>query len=474
MRILPASVVVLALSVSAVFGAKVSAVEDAITAALSADETVSQPAIEALRNEGVAAVDRLMQVRKAAIAEQNEGKTPAIDIARLNEVIDAVGRQRYCYVSGIYWHTDLNEAIAEAQRTGKPIVSLHMLGNLTEELSCANSRFFRTTLYSNQEISAWLKENCVMHWKSVRPVPKITIDFGDGRKLVRTVTGNSAHYVLDTSGQPVDCIPGLYGPAPFLEHLKISHAQAQIVSKLNAQKHEAIATYHRKRLDQLARNWQSDLQEIGYSVSTAYSLQYTEETRERLKRSFEGKIQPQAGSSLKTELKETPVFLREAAEASARAVPKNDVERPLLAAMDSRLNQFVAMSTEEVWTKLAALHAKDAEIDGTSFAVIASENPTATAAMAITRSKGFVESPLVKMLKNLKSNIAMDTVRNEYELHRQIHEWFIAEPTQDLTALNRRVYAELFLTPDSDPWLGLAPSDAYSAIPNNGYVQEEE
>ena len=71
-----------------------------------------------------------------------------------------------------------------------------MLGKLTDEFSCANSRFFRTSLYSNKEISNYLRDNFVLHWQSVRPVPRVTIDFGDGRKLERTLTGNSAHYVL--------------------------------------------------------------------------------------------------------------------------------------------------------------------------------------------------------------------------------------------------------------------------------------
>ena len=33
-----------------------------------------------------------------------------------------------------------------------------MLGRLDEELSCANSRYFRTTLYTNAEVSALLRE----------------------------------------------------------------------------------------------------------------------------------------------------------------------------------------------------------------------------------------------------------------------------------------------------------------------------
>jgi hypothetical protein len=30
--------------------------------------------------------------------------------------------------------------------------------------------------------------------------------------------------------------------------------------------------------------------------------------------------------------------------------------------------------------------------------------------------------------------------------------------------LNERVYAELFLTPSSDPWLGLKPDDVFTGL----------
>src|SRR5260370_39858025 len=95
-----------------------------------------------------------------------------------------------------------------------------MLGHLDEDLSCANSRFFRTTLYPNAEISALLKDQFILHWESVRPAPRITIDFGDGRKLERTITGNSIHYILDANGKVVDALPGLYSAAVFTAELK--------------------------------------------------------------------------------------------------------------------------------------------------------------------------------------------------------------------------------------------------------------
>ena len=77
------------------------------------------------------------------------------------------------------------------------------------------------------------------------------------------------------------------------------------------------------------------------------------------------------------------------------------------------------------------------------------------------------------MLAKLRASIAVDTVRNEYLLHRQIHEWFVSGTApSDIDALNERVYAELFLTPSSDPWLGLMDKEVYTALSNGGVVDD--
>src|SRR5512140_1228498 len=112
--------------------------------------------------------------------------------------LDQICAQKDAHTSRLYWFTDLGAAIAEARRTQRPILSLRLLGRLDEELSCANSRFFRKLLYPVAQINQMLRQHFVLHWESVRPVPKITIDFGDGRRIERTITGNSVHVVLDS------------------------------------------------------------------------------------------------------------------------------------------------------------------------------------------------------------------------------------------------------------------------------------
>ena len=66
--------------------------------------------------------------------------------------------------------------------------------------------------------------------QTVQPVTKVTIDFGDGRKLERTITGNSVHYILDSSGRPIDAIPGLYGLKAFPKQVKQAEVIAAVLS----------------------------------------------------------------------------------------------------------------------------------------------------------------------------------------------------------------------------------------------------
>ncbi|MDQ3035323.1 MAG: hypothetical protein M3Y87_23160, partial [Myxococcota bacterium] len=65
----------------------------------------------------------------------------------------------------------------------------------------------------------------------------------------------------------------------------------------------------------------------------------------------------------------------------------------------------------------------------------------------------------------LTLDAARDGLRNELAMHRVVREWLARDPAmRDPEALNARVYTELFLTPASDPWLGLRDADVWDAI----------
>lgn len=193
---------------------------ETLSAALSGNE----PALQSLRAAGPEGLEALMGAASKQIGalRRNTSRLEAQENAELRHAIDTVAGQRDAYASGLYWFTDLDAAKAEAKRLARPILSLRLLGNLNEEYSCANSRFFRTILYANAGVSRMLRENYVLHWKSVRPAPLLTIDMGDGRRIKRTITGNSIHYILDPEGNVVDALPGVYSPQAFLSALKRS------------------------------------------------------------------------------------------------------------------------------------------------------------------------------------------------------------------------------------------------------------
>lgn len=75
-------------------------------------------------------------------------------------------------------------------------------------------------LFSDARVSSFVRDQFVAAWESVRPVPIVEIDFGNGRKIKRTVNGNIATYLCAPDGRVVDVIPGLNTPEAFLEDLR--------------------------------------------------------------------------------------------------------------------------------------------------------------------------------------------------------------------------------------------------------------
>ena len=117
-------------------------------------------------------------------------------------------------------------------------------------------------LYANREVSKALADGFVLHWKSVRPVPKITIDFGDGRVVERTITGNSIHYVLDCDGNVIDAVPGLYGPEAFLRQTAEAAAVAKKLASVEGENRDAaLRQWHTARAAADLREWRDDLRD---------------------------------------------------------------------------------------------------------------------------------------------------------------------------------------------------------------------
>lgn len=402
--------------------------------AVSHDQKKAAAAIAQLRALGPAGLQAMFATHAVAINQQiSDPLSPnTAEWQRLSEALDAVSQQKNSYLSGLYWYTDLGEAKAAAKKSGKPILSLRLLGKLSEEFSCANSRFFRTILYSNASISKTLREDFILHWKSVRPVPHVTIDFGDGRKLERTLTGNSIHYILDTEGRPIEALPGLYGPGAFLRALVTSE---KVFAKLQQAKSPnpgaALISYRRGRIERLNSNWGIDIDKSGGKIPAPLTVV----------RRPDGTI--------------------EAVSAALLAVTKISTEASLLRGLTMG-SDLLRNATDDVrWKKIAQLHLADAQLDARSIGLIQRE----------TR-KVLGKTELNNLLQKLQLNLAIDSVRNEYLLHNKIYAWLIEDRGRSgLDTFNDKVYAELFLTPASDPWLGLFTADTYMALEDAGVVR---
>lgn len=337
----------------------------------------------------------------------------------------------------------------------------------------------RTVLYANRNVSELLASKFVLVWTSERPVPKVTIDFGDGRKLERTITGNAVHYVLDAQGNPIDLLPGLYSPGRFAAALSMA---ATLHHELNAQpantRDAMLQRYHATRTALVEADFASALQRLGIDVAATGMTTLDDSSAE-----FMGRVDS-----------------RMARRAVARAEGKSRVEQPMLTILTRY--DYAAMeasATDEQWRKIAYNELPKIELDSRSLALMARElsgsdttgeslarvrraaEPfSAEKAVARAMAKRVfsedrlleklsdTETALAGMVGNFEEALAIDTVRNEYLLRAKANMWFAEGKVESLGALNERVYAELFLTPRSDPWLGLVSDGAFTGIDGGG------
>jgi len=100
-------------------------------------------------------------------------------------------------------------------------------------------------LFSNAEVAAFVRANFVAAWESVRPVPTVEIDFGNGKKIKRTVNGNIATYICDPTGRVVDVIPGLNTPEAYLQDLRYA---LNLYRASLAAFDKTVIEYHRENL----------------------------------------------------------------------------------------------------------------------------------------------------------------------------------------------------------------------------------
>lgn len=377
--------------------------------ATDASTDIATSAVEALRSRGEEGHAALFAMYATEIEALRAGDAGDPRSERIRHAIDIVSGQRDGHASGLYWHTDLQEAARVSAATHRPILSLRLLGRLDEEMSCANSRYFRTVLYANAAVSDYLREHYVLHWSSERPVPRVTIDMGDGRRLTRTLTGNSIHYVIDARREVIDALPGLYAPTEFLQFVRSAeHAYANPEQRAMGPQ---LAHDRLQRIRRQAMDAHLTLPPLGVTDPSAI-------------------------------------------EAMSLTVGKALVETSVLNALRAPAAPPVAL--DPGWrTAATTVFGRDPEsvFDARSRALLALKTGQSGAELEAT-------------LSALALSTVADSAMNDATSRWSINLMLVAagDTPLALEALNTRVYAEVFLTPASDPWLGLRDTDVWDAI----------
>jgi hypothetical protein len=227
----------------------------------------------------------------------------------------------------------------------------------------------------------------------------------------------------------IEALPGLYGPQAFSRGLTEAESLfRQLQVKSGDERRITLANYYRARINKISLAWLADTTRIGGKLPEGFAIE-----------------KGQNG---------------EAISIMPLAVTKAVTEATMLRAMTAGSEALGRITDEPAWKKIAEIHNADATLDERSVALIRRQNPDLS-------DKG-----LATLLQKFQQAIALDAVRNEYLMHSKLYAWLMRDPTRnDLSKFNEKVYAELFLTPPSDPWLGLLSPDAYNGLDNGGVVK---
>ncbi|MFT7620458.1 MAG: hypothetical protein ACI97A_004115 [Planctomycetota bacterium] len=110
-------------------------------------------------------------------------------------------------------------------------------------------------LFSDKRIAATINSKFEAVWQSLRPVPMVTVDFGNGIVLHRTLHGNIATFVCNGGGNVLDVLPGIYAPEAYDEHLtRLSQVHGKMTMRYGANPGaKVLSAYHQETLNRITR-----------------------------------------------------------------------------------------------------------------------------------------------------------------------------------------------------------------------------
>lgn len=258
-------------------------------------------------------------------------------------------------------------------------------------------------LFSNPEVASFMNDSFVCTWESVRPVPRVDIDFGDGHRMTRTLNGNVITFLCAPDGKVFDVLPGLYSAEGYLAGLRRAVELYASLSSEGALA-DGVAAYH---------------------ALAASGV-------ERIAVMRGGRVEADAGEM--------------------RYASKAMVEEPLKVLMAGRLD------TPEARFGTGVPERRDFD-DLRAMSKTKIELPIKLAISdktIVVASKTAIEQPVKRALSDeAKGLLAMDTGINERLRSEQIHAMLASAPLPTPADLSTRIYEEVLHVAVTDPYLGL-------------------
>lgn len=102
---------------------------------------------------------------------------------------------------------------------------------------------------SDPELARFINDRFVPCWESVRPVPQVSIDFGNGKTLRRTLAGNTVMYVCFPDGRVADLFPGIHTPKDLRFGLETAlETVAAVRGRPSDRRSAAVIDWHRQQV----------------------------------------------------------------------------------------------------------------------------------------------------------------------------------------------------------------------------------
>jgi len=267
-------------------------------------------------------------------------------------------------------------------------------------------------LFSDPATAQLMNATFECAWSAVAPVPRATIDFGNGHVLDRTLAGNVLTWICTPDGVAVHALPGLFTPQRYAALLRES---AELAGRSKDEDDGAVAAFHAAKLQSPA---------LRFAALDAY---------------------PDVSKGFVEDPLKNVFHLMPAAAVPALPAPPSGPSDLSKVRVEAPIKRSAALPTGHGGAATSAPDRSKRIVESaiewrTDLVPPGSRQPAPTASTA-----GDMDT------------LAADSAFNDAYRLPQVHALFLEHARPTPSTLTRRVYREILHVDLDDPYLGLAP-----------------